>query len=195
MPDDPSADQDSAPPPAAGAEGARAGGSNLDSAIVAQIPHLQRYALSLTRRADLAEDLVQESLTRALSRRHLFRGDRHMRPWLFAIMHNLHVNRRRRAQVQFDVLAASAASAVTDRAPPNQEQIVELAWIAQALQALPDEQKHVILLIVVDDLSYKEAAEVLGIPVGTVMSRLARGRERLRHIVEGRRHGGAAAQS
>lgn len=154
-----------------------------DDAIVAQVPLLKRYALALTRSADLAEDLVQDCVTRALSRRHLFRSDAGIRPWLFTIMHNLHVNSRRQAYAR-SALAMRRGGVTTDAVAPNQEHAAELSKVVRALKSLPKQQQHVMLLVVVQELSYREAADTLGIPVGTVMSRLARGRERMRALLE-----------
>jgi RNA polymerase sigma-70 factor (ECF subfamily) len=154
-----------------------------DDAIVAEVSVLKRYALALTKNADLAEELIQDCVARALSRRHLFRRDMAVRPWLFTIMHNLHVNSRRQAFMR-SVLLESRSGMPIEAVDPNQEHVVELRKVVRALDALPQEQQRVMLLVVVQELSYREAAETLGVPMGTVMSRLARGRERMRELLK-----------
>lgn len=155
-----------------------------DHPIVAQIPHLRRYARALLGDAALAEDLVQDCLERAWSRFHLWREGSNLRTWLFTIMHNLHANAARNAarRPQTVPIDAFGLSAPTRAA---QEDGLTLASIDAALAALPEEQRQVILLIGLEEMSYRDAASVLGVPVGTVMSRLHRGRERLRHALAG----------
>jgi RNA polymerase sigma-70 factor (ECF subfamily) len=171
-----------APPTASTSDAARSEPGSAEDAIVAQVPTLKRYALALTRSADLAEELVQDCVTRALSRRHLFRTGASIRPWLFTIMHNLHVNRRRQTFARSALMATHGAP--SEDIAPNQEQTAELAKVVRALNALPKEQQHVMLLVVVHELSYRETAAALRIPIGTVMSRLARGRERMREMLQ-----------
>ncbi|HZF35797.1 MAG TPA: sigma-70 family RNA polymerase sigma factor [Candidatus Angelobacter sp.] len=153
-----------------------------DDAIAAQMPALRRYAMALTRSIDLAEELVQDCLMRALGRRHLFRDGMAVRPWLFTIMHNLHINNRRQALLR-SVLTADRGDMPAEQVAPNQECVAELRKVVRALASLPQDQQRVLLLVVVWELSYREAASNLGIPIGTVMSRLARGRERLRELL------------
>jgi RNA polymerase sigma-70 factor (ECF subfamily) len=148
------------------------------------VPSLQRYARVLLRNPDAADDLVQDCLERALSRRGLWRGGASLRPWLFRIMHNIWANEVRRR-------ATRPIHEPIDRAlgvPGNDEaQIMHLALrdMERALDRLPEEQRVVVLLVAVSEMSYQECAEVLGVPLGTVMSRLARGRERLRALMAG----------
>lgn len=150
-----------------------------DRQIVALIPRLRRYARALAGNADQADDLVQDCLERAWGRLHLWRRDSNMRAWLFTIMHNIHVNARRRAAIRPDdtpLMDWDPAQGVQ----PIQEHIAEIRSIVGALQRLPSEQKEVLLLIGLEGMSYRETAAVLDLPIGTVMSRLARGREKLR---------------
>lgn len=147
--------------------------------LIAEIPHLRRYARALARDPEQADDLVQSCLERALSRFHLWQPERALRPWLFRIMHNLHVNvlrhqGRRAAPLAFDDAAALAQSEA------GQERSAEVRQVLRAIDALPEDQRAAVLLIGVEEFSYAEAADILGIPVGTLMSRLHRGRERLR---------------
>ncbi len=145
------------------------------------VPALRRYASALLRSRQDADDLVHDCLVRALERLHTRHEDVEMRIWLFAIMHNLFVSQRRKANVR-----GRAASLDGDEAEPGLRatQDDRLHWhdTVRALNNLPDEQRAVLLLVSVEELSYAEVARVLGIPVGTVMSRLARGRERLRQF-------------
>ena len=150
-------------------------------------PHLgvvRRYALVLTRDADQAEDLVQESLVRAIAGASSWRSGQDLRPWLLSIVHNAHVSRRRRAQVEAAGAKELAAGAVP-AAPPTQHQRVELGETMAALLTLPEDQREAIVLVAIDGLSYKDAAEILGLPMGTLMSRLARARAALRRAVAG----------
>jgi len=146
------------------------------------IPALRRYAYALLRDHDAADDLVQDTLERALSRWSLRRSDGDLRAWLFTIQRNLHVSalrqgRRRGAQVELD-------EATTPSSAAQQESGIEVQDILAALDQLPEEQKSLLLLVGVEDVSYDEAAKIIGVPTGTVMSRLSRGRQRLRTLLE-----------
>src|SRR5215472_2514422 len=152
-----------------------------DHPIVEQIPHLRRYARALIGDRALAEDLVQDSLERAWSRFHLWRKGSNLRTWLFSIMHNLHANLARNARRR--PLAAPIDGDFTLPVRATQEDQMEVAAIEAALARLPDEQRQVILLVGLEDMTYQAAAEALDIPLGTVMSRLHRGRERMREMM------------
>jgi RNA polymerase sigma-70 factor (ECF subfamily) len=154
-----------------------------DTAIGEQIPSLRRYARALTGNRDAADDLVQDTLERALARSTLFRPGGNPRAWLFAIMHNVFVNQVR-----------SAASRRTVSLDPDSMEAAEqdlahqglaVRDIERALALLPTEQREIVLLVALEALSYADAAKVVGVPVGTVMSRLSRGRERLRGLLNG----------
>ncbi len=146
-----------------------------------QIPALRRYARGLTGDADAADDLVQDCLERALSRWGLFRVGEDLRPWLFTILRNLHLDRLRRDRRRGRDVDLDAADLPAQAA--DQDAGFGVRDALAALDLLPEEQKSLLLLVGVEDLSYAEAARVLGVPVGTVMSRLARGRQRLRAIL------------
>ena len=143
------------------------------------IPSLRRYARSLLRDGDRADDLVQDCLERALSRRHLWRGGASLRPWLFRIMHNVFANqiRARAARPKLQPL-----DDMSDHpgVPADQGDRLALAEMARALDQLPDEQRRVVLLVALEGLAYQDVAQILDVPIGTVMSRLSRARERLR---------------
>ncbi|HUB11700.1 MAG TPA: sigma-70 family RNA polymerase sigma factor [Acetobacteraceae bacterium] len=148
--------------------------------IEAAIPALRRYAVALLRNRDEADDLVHDCLVRALDKLHTRREEADVRAWLFAIMHNLFISqaRRRRSRPTPENLDESHDDAAGLR--PTQEDALFWRDLQRGLALLPEEQRSVILLVSVEDLSYAEAAVVLGVPIGTVMSRLARGREKLR---------------
>jgi RNA polymerase sigma-70 factor (ECF subfamily) len=148
--------------------------------LAALVPRLRRYARALTASREAADDLTQDTLERAWSKRALWRAGTDLRAWLFAIMHNVYVNGARRGQ------PAAADQGVADELPAatSAESAIVLAELARALTRLPDEQREVVLLVGLEQFSYAETAEVLGVPLGTVMSRLSRGRERLRAMLE-----------
>jgi RNA polymerase sigma factor (sigma-70 family) len=143
---------------------------------------LRRYGLVLTRNAEEAEDLVQEALTKALAGSHLFSPGRDLRVWLFSILHNVHVSRLRRRRV---ALRAEAQIDRTGVRAPSQIVHMELREALDCLDRLPEDQRRAVALIALESLSYAQAAAVLGVPLGTLMSRLARGREALRRMTEG----------
>jgi RNA polymerase sigma-70 factor (ECF subfamily) len=152
--------------------------------IEACIPALRRYATALLRNREDADDLVHDCLLRALDKLHTRRDDADIRAWLFAIMHNVFISQLRRAKARpaGESLDESHEALLSMR--PDQENSLHWRDLLRGLNRLPVEQRTVILLVSVEDLSYAETASVLGIPVGTVMSRLARGRERLRQLVD-----------
>lgn len=149
------------------------------------IPALRRYAYALLRDRTAADDLVQDTLERALLHWSSRRNDGDLRAWLFTILRNLHVGRQRQAlrrgavvDIDEDDLPETAA---------GQDIVLETRDVLAALDHLPEEQKSLLLLVGVEDFSYEEAARVLDVPIGTVMSRLSRARRRLRSIVDGDR--------
>ena len=157
--------------------------------IAREIPHLHRYALALLRNTDAADDLVQDCLERALRKRQLWRRQGSMRSWLFRMLYNVflntrHTRRRDRLAVPLEAIKPTMTES------PRQEQYVEYRAIAQALDQLPEQQYTAIMLIALEGCAYDEAAWMLGIPVGTLRSRLSRGRETLRTL----RAGTSAAQ-
>jgi RNA polymerase sigma-70 factor (ECF subfamily) len=158
---------------------------SFDRLVVEQIPRLRRYARALTGDRFPADDLVQDTLARAMSRRHLWIREKRIRPWLFTIMHNLYVNqveKRARTPVMVEAEEDSAHLIAAGRAETG----VTLRDLERSLAELSEEQREVVLLVGLEQLSYRETARVLGIPSGTVMSRLSRGRERLRELMSGK---------
>jgi RNA polymerase sigma-70 factor (ECF subfamily) len=156
---------------------------DIKDSIVELIPRLRRYARAMTGNSARADDLVQDTLERAWSRRHLWRRGSDLRAWLFTVMHNVFVNQLRQnreahGHTPFEEDHESSAFA----AP---EQALELRDLARALELLPTEYREVVLLVGLEQMSYGEVAKVLGAPLGTIMSRLSRGRERLRALMSG----------
>jgi RNA polymerase sigma factor (sigma-70 family) len=142
------------------------------------IPRLRRYARALTGERAAADDLVQDTLERAWNKLHLWRHGSDLRAWLFTIMHNVHVNQIRSRASGYTVPLDDDIPDAPVRA--TQSDMLEVRDIDAALRRLPLEQREVVLLVALERLSYAESAKALGIPIGTVMSRLARARERLR---------------
>jgi RNA polymerase sigma-70 factor (ECF subfamily) len=149
--------------------------------IQAAIPALRRYARALTRDAEAADDLVQDTLVRALRSQHLFHGG-DIRSWLFTILTNLNRNRLRS-------LARRPVLTPIDEADPPGASGSEAGGrdIERALASLVDDQREALLLVALEGLSYREVAEVQGVPIGTVMSRLARARAQIRAYLDGER--------
>jgi len=147
--------------------------------LIEHLPRLRRYARALTRDASQADDLVQDTLERALLKLDLWRPGSDLRAWLFTLMHNLFVNRVRTGRLQETELDEARDIPVSG----GQMEALALRDIHTALGRLPAEQREVILLVGLEQFGYAEAARILGVPVGTVMSRLSRGRERLRQLL------------
>jgi RNA polymerase sigma factor (sigma-70 family) len=150
--------------------------------IIEFIPRLRRYARALVGDRYVADDLVQDTLERAWNKFHLWRPGSDLRAWLFTIMHNVFVNqaRRRRYEVEQSI---DEVPAVALRATQGDQ--LELQDVDRALRSLPIEQREVVLLIAVEQLTYEEVGRTLDIPIGTVMSRLSRARERMRQLLGG----------
>jgi len=156
----------------------------MDSrAILAELPRLRRYARAMVGDRAVADDLVQDTLERGWSRLAQWRPGSDLRAWLFGIMHNLRVDQLRRPELSTLPLE-DEEFAVPIRATQTDQ--LEVNDLTAALARLPEEQRAVLLLVALEEMSYEQIATTLGIPIGTVMSRLSRGRERLRLIMEGR---------
>jgi RNA polymerase sigma-70 factor (ECF subfamily) len=165
--------------------------SEFGRLLESEIPRLRRYARALTHDAARADDLVQETLCRALRKAHLWEPGSNLRAWLFTLLHNQHVNDVRK------ITREGQSTAVEDVTPhlsiaPTQPAKLELRDLDRAIGRLPDEQRQVVLLIGLEGLRYEQVAEILGVPVGTVRSRLSRAREALRRLMDvpdsGRHH-------
>jgi RNA polymerase sigma-70 factor (ECF subfamily) len=153
----------------------------MDTAAIAEhIPRLRRYARALAGDSHRADDLVQDTLERALTKFHLWRHGSDLRAWMFSIMHNVFINQlKARRELALD----DASEAALESAP--QSDPLQVRDLDAALRRLPAEQREVLLLVGLEQLSYAEAAQALDLPIGTVMSRLSRGRERLRVLMSG----------
>ena len=149
--------------------------------IEAEIPRLRRYARALTRDIVTADDLVQDCLTRALGKLHLWQEGSDLRAWLFTILHNQYVNYIRRAVREGATVGLNEGEPLLRRAP-QQSKRLELRDLERAISKLPEEQRTVILLVGLEGMRYEEVAAVLDAPVGTIRSRLSRGREALRKL-------------
>ena len=149
--------------------------------IEAAVPALRRYARALTRNAELADDLVQDTLVRALRSEHLFHGGE-MRSWLYTILTNLNRNRLRSLARRPTEQALGENDAVDMAGPQAGARDIE-----RALASLVEDQRAALLLVVLEGLSYREVAEVLDVPIGTVMSRLARARMQIKAYLDGER--------
>jgi RNA polymerase sigma-70 factor, ECF subfamily len=150
--------------------------------IEAEIPRLRRYARALTRDVIAADDLVQDCLTRALGKLHLWQRGTDLRAWLFTILHNQYVNYVRRSVREGVMVGLSDTEPFLTRAP-HQGHRLELRDLERAIAKLPEEQRSAILLVGLEGMRYEEVAAVLDVPVGTVRSRLSRGREALRRLM------------
>lgn len=153
-----------------------------DDQLLTWVPRLRRYARALAGNRDDADDLVQDTLERALAKSALWRGVADMRAWLFGMMHNLHVDGVRRPKLHTVVLDEETPEVPVAATQGERLAVLDLQ---AALERLPVEQREIILLVALEDMSYAEVAQTLGIPIGSVMSRLSRGRERLRALMEG----------
>jgi RNA polymerase sigma-70 factor (ECF subfamily) len=149
--------------------------------VLAHISGLRRYALVLVGDTSDADDLVQECLLRVIAQARSWRPVRDLRAYMFTTLHNVFIDghRRRKARVSEVPIETVVADLV---APPSQNRWLEVRDLVAALGKLPSEQREVVLLVGLEGMSYLETAGVLGIPVGTVMSRLSRGREALRRL-------------
>ncbi|MGH1480415.1 MAG: sigma-70 family RNA polymerase sigma factor [Geminicoccales bacterium] len=158
------------------------GEPNTEDLIAEQIPRLRRYARALISDPVKSDDLVQDTLVRALSRSHLWQPGTDIRAWMFTILHNIHVNHQRQRYVR-----AEHQELVDDQpemaSPASQDHHLQVRDLGRALELLPEAQRQVVLLVGLEGMNYKKVAAVLEIPVGTVMSRLHRGRETLRRLM------------
>ncbi|MBS3650669.1 RNA polymerase sigma factor [Pseudaminobacter sp. 19-2017] len=154
-------------------------------AILEEIPRLRRYARALMRDRDRADDLVQDCLERALSRLDNWRTGESPRRWLFTIMHHLFLDQMRREKRRGEGAMLPLESHDAMSVPSEQAEDAASREVLQALQSISPERRSAILMVAVEGFSYAEASAVLGIPAGTLMSRIARGREDLRAILDG----------
>jgi RNA polymerase sigma-70 factor (ECF subfamily) len=150
--------------------------------LVAVLPRLRRYARVLTGDRARADDLVQDAVERALARESTFHAGGNLRAWLFSLMHNLFIDGTRQREA---IDWSADTSELPEMAAGSQSDPAEMRDIQSALHRLPQDQREVLLLVAVEGLRYREAAEVLAVPVGTIMSRLARAREKMQELLGG----------
>jgi RNA polymerase sigma-70 factor (ECF subfamily) len=155
-----------------------------EAEIVACIPSLRRYARGLVSDRDRADDLLQDTLERAWSRFSMWQKRGEVRAWMFGIMHNHFIDRLRAQRSRPEDSAGDDVLELPQRA--QQADALEMRDLDRLLQRLPPEHREVLLLVAVEELSYQEVASALGVPIGTVMSRLSRARTRLREEMQGR---------
>ncbi|WP_189799545.1 RNA polymerase sigma factor [Tateyamaria sp. syn59] len=152
----------------------------LSSKMQEYVTSLKRYALVLTRNRDIADDLVQETLVKAIAAADSWDPNSNLRVWLFRIMHNTHISALRKAKVRQD--AKADLPEPVDRSDPSLR--VQVNQVLDALDQLPEAQRRPIIMIALNEMSYAEAAEALNVPMGTLYSRLGRGRNALRKILD-----------
>jgi RNA polymerase sigma-70 factor (ECF subfamily) len=157
--------------------------SDIFHRISQEIPKLRRYARALVRDQAFADDLVQDALTRALSKAHLWQEGTDLRAWLFTILHNQYVNYVRRGVREGTAVALNETEMKLTTGPTQQGRL-QLRDLDRALAKLPIEQRQVILLIGMEGMSYEEVATMMDVPVGTIRSRLSRGRDALRTLMD-----------
>jgi RNA polymerase sigma-70 factor (ECF subfamily) len=156
--------------------------ADIYRSIEAEIPRLRRYARALARDTAAADDLVQDCLARALGKLHLWQEGSDLRAWLFTILHNQYVNQVRRAVREGVAVGLSETEPMLNQAP-HQGKRLELRDLERAIAKLPDEQRAVVLLVGLEGMRYEEVAEIFDVPIGTVRSRLSRGRDALRRLM------------
>ena len=150
--------------------------------ITEHIPRLRRYARALVGDRYIADDLVQDTLERAWNKFYLWRPGSDLRAWLFTIMHNVFVNQARRRRYESEELTDEIPAAGVRATQGDQ---LELQDVDRVLRSISPEQREVVLLVALEQLTYEEVSRALDIPIGTVMSRLSRGRERMRQALGG----------
>jgi RNA polymerase sigma-70 factor (ECF subfamily) len=172
-------------PPGAQSDGQKPGTADqsLRAQIEALIPRLRRYARALARDPVAADDLVQDCLVRALGKIHLWETGTDLRAWLFTILHNQYVSLARQAARQRDSIELQQSNPGLPLSP-TQTARLELRDLERAIAKLPEEQRSLILLVGLEGMGYEEAASVVNLPIGTVRSRVSRGRETLRMMTE-----------
>ena len=159
---------------------------NKRAAIIAEIPRLRRYARALLRDVDAADDLVQDCLERALARLDNWQSGESPRRWLFTIMHHIFVDQLRKVKRRAEVVMLMLDDSEAMASPAQQADDLASREIVDALQAISADRRAALLMVGVEGFSYAEAANILGIPAGTLMSRIARGREELRALLDDR---------
>jgi RNA polymerase sigma-70 factor (ECF subfamily) len=159
--------------------------ADISSILISYVPVLRRYARGLVHNKTDADDLVQDALVRALSKMHLFEPGTNLKAWLLSIVHNIFLDGTRKTKRTRDFVSAVTSMDQGNVTRPNQFHRIEVIDIGKALAALPAAQRSTLLLIALQGLSYEETAKITGVPVGTVRSRLSRGRSMLTAMMNG----------
>jgi RNA polymerase sigma-70 factor, ECF subfamily len=154
--------------------------------LVIELPYLRRFARGLCGDMALADDLVQDCVERALLKSHLYDPARPLRAWLYAVLRNIYVSNWRRNAKHKGVKDLDDLQGSEGSVQPEQEHSFSVALIADALDTLPTLQREVLILVSLEEMSYQQAAEIIGVPIGTIMSRLSRARAHLQNILEER---------
>lgn len=160
--------------------------TNFRNDLVRELPYLRRFARGLCGDAALADDLVQDCVERALVKSHLYDPARPLRAWLYAVLRNIFVSNWRRNAKFNNAKDISDLEGLEGSVQPEQESNFSVALITEALDTLPTQHREVLVLISLEEVSYKEASEIIGVPIGTIMSRLSRARAHLQNILEER---------
>lgn len=156
--------------------------ASLNQQLIETIPHLQRYAWHLARNRDEADDLVQDCVERALRKSDLFERGTNLRAWMFTMMRNIFINGKRRQGVADNYLAGVRIDAQQVQ-NPSQLDSAMLSRTYEALESLSQEEREAVVLLGIEQRSYREVADETGLPIGTMKSRLSRGRAKLRHTL------------
>jgi RNA polymerase sigma-70 factor (ECF subfamily) len=162
--------------------------SDFRTQLAAELPPLRRFARALSGDPALADDLVQDCVERAMVKSHLYDPARPLRTWLYAVLRNIYISGLRRSGRSTIVKAVEELVDGEDSVPPEQEHAMAAGSITEALDRLSPQHREVIVLVGLEEMSYRDVSEILGVPLGTVMSRLSRAREHLRQMLEDRGH-------
>jgi RNA polymerase sigma-70 factor, ECF subfamily len=154
--------------------------------LITELPYLRRFARGLCGDASLADDLVQDCVERALMKSHLYDPARPLRAWLYAVLRNIYVSNWRRNSKHTSAKELDDLQGAEGAVPPDQDSNFSVSLITEALDTLPIQQREVLVLVSLEEVSYQQAAEIIGVPIGTIMSRLSRGRAHLQNILEER---------
>ncbi len=161
---------------------------NFQADLIVLIPQLRRFARGLCGDAALADDLVQDCIERALAKSHLYDPARPLKAWLYAVLRNGFISGIRRDSRSTVVKTIDELHLGEGMSQPEQDYALDVAQLRDALDLLPAQQREVIVMVALEEMSYREVSEITGTPLGTVMSRLCRGRQALRTILEKRGH-------
>ena len=160
-------------------------GTDFRTELVAQLPHLRAVARALTGHRDRADDLVNDTVLKALSAESQFQPGTYLKAWLMTILRNHYINGLRRTRIEVETIGEIPEAALPSA--PNQEHVVEVNEVANALQRMSVEHREILVLVSAAGLSYEEASEVCGCAVGTIKSRLNRARSELKRVLESSR--------